>query len=354
MNVQRLGPGSLVLITGGAGFVGAAVARRLAGDGLKVRILDDLSSGSRAAVAGLDAELVVEDVRSERSMRDAMRGAHAVIHLAAAPPRPRTAREERHAHDVTVTGTWNVLSAARQAGVVRVIVASSAAVYGARPPFLLNEEMTTLPSCAEGAQKLAVEAYMKLFAARDGLAACALRLFSVYGPGQPAGDGGPLVARFVHQALNREPLTIHGDGSQTRDLVHVTDVAAAFAAALAAPGVGGRVINVGSGEGIAVRHVAAMVTDLAGGALPAPRYLPARTGEPRDLRASLAAATSTLGYRPRTRLCDGLAGCLAVVPAAPRPATPRPPPPPPKPRAVGTPLPMLFDGRPPSWELPES
>ena len=201
---------------------------------------------------------------------------------------------------------------------------------------------------------------MKLFSARDRLAACALRLFSVYGPGQPGGEGAPVVGRFVEQALRREPLTIHGDGAQTRDLVHVADVAAAFASALAAPGIPGRVINVGSGEGVTVRHLAATLADLAGGVLPAPRYLPPRSGEPRDLRASLAAATSVLGYRPHTKLRDGLASCLGIKASRPRAIhnNGRPGPAQPcredAPAAHRKPLPILFGDRPPSWEMPDS
>jgi UDP-glucose 4-epimerase len=342
-----------VLVTGGAGFVGASVARRLRAEGLAVRVLDDLSRGRPDRLDGLDVELVVGDVRSARAVREAVEGIDAIVHLAWVRPEGGT-HGERVAHDVNVTGTFNVLAAARDLQVGHFVYASSAAVYGGKAPFLLHEEVPTQPYGMEGAQKIAAEAYLRHQATQGGTAATILRLFSVYGPGQEDG----LVARLVGAALSQEPATIHGDGTQTRDLVFVEDVAVAVAAALTAPAAAGRAFNIGSGEAVAVRTIAALISDLVGGT-PHPRYVTAPHGEPRDLRASVAAASSMLGYRARVRLREGLASCLGLMqlPAPPLPqrifpegsetkmrvtAAPPPPVPPPGP---------LFSDRQPSWAV---
>jgi nucleoside-diphosphate-sugar epimerase len=305
-----LAPGSRVLVTGGAGFIGARVVRRLMADGWAVRVLDDLSTGRRGRLEGVKVELVVGDVRSERSIHEAFAGAAAVVHLAAITAPPGNAHEERLAHDVNVTGTLNVLAAAHAAGVARVVFASSASVYGARVPYLLHEDQAAQPTTAEGAQKLAAESYVRLFAARDGLPACVLRAFSVYGPGVDGrSEAAPFWARMVAQAAAGEPLSIPGDGTQTRDLVFVDDVAGAFAAALTTPGVVGRVLNLASGEAVAMRHLASLLAEIAGG-LPPSRYVPTPRGAPQDVRASVAAVAAVLGWRARTKVRDGLRRCF--------------------------------------------
>jgi UDP-glucose 4-epimerase len=339
--------GSRILIAGGAGFVGAVLARRLGAEGFLVRVLDDLSRGRRERLAGLDAELMVGDVRSERVARDAVAGVDAVVHLAWRPA--ESPREERFAHDVNVTGTLNLLAAARDAGVKRFVYASSASVYGGRAAHLLHEELAPQPQDLDGAHKVAAETYVRLFASRDGVPTCILRLFSTYGPDREEG----LVASFTYAALAGDPVVIEGDGTQTRDLLHVEDAAAAFVAALLSPAAVGRTFNIASGEAVAVRYVAGVISELAGG-LPAPRYVAARLRSPHDLRASVAAATSTLGWRARIRLRDGLAGVLGVAPPPAPPPLPThrlatvsltgthvgpPPLPPPPPVARAAPLP---------------
>ncbi len=359
-------PVSSVLVTGGAGFIGAAVARRLRTEGFYVRVLDDLSRGRPERLEGWECELVVGDVRSARSAREACADMDAVVHLAWAAP-VGGAHAERVAHDVNVTGTFNMLAAAREAGARRFIHASSAAVYGGRKPYLLHEDVTPQPYAMEGAQKIAAEAYVRLASQQDGLAATILRLFSVYGP--DSDDG--VVARFIGAAVGGEPATIHGDGTQTRDLVFVEDVAVSIIAALTAPGAAGRVLNIGSGEAVTIRTVAGLISDLVGGT-PAPRYVPGPAGEPHDVRASVAAAASTLGWRARVRLREGLACCLGMAelpapPLPPRVGAPPPPrafpegsetrlaaavaPPPPTQPQVVREGPSLFGDRPPSWTV---
>ncbi len=365
-----LAAGSRILITGGAGFIGAPLARKLASEGYAVRVLDDLSRGRRERLDDAACELVTGDVRAERAVRDAMEGVQAVVHLAAPPRRPKTPREERTAHDVAVTGAYNVLAAARDAKVARFVYASSGTVYSPKP-FLLHEDLPTQPISLEGAQKCAAEAYVRVFAAQ-GLAACSLRIFSAYGEGQDgAADDAGVVARFLYLARTGQALTIEGDGAHTRDFIHVSDVVSAIGAALIAPGIAGRAFNVAGGEAVSVLHVAAVITDLSGGLLPAPRLLRARPAEAALVRASIAAASSALGWKPKIRLREGLATALGR-PGAFRAATPAPVAAPPAVRrpsatpAHGVPVAILpqelaaaisvaplFADRPNSWEVPE-
>jgi UDP-glucose 4-epimerase len=308
--MRSIGRGSRVLVTGGAGFVGAGLVRRLAAEGYVVRVLDDLSRGRRDRLVGVDVELMIGDVRAERSVREACSEVAAVVHLAELEP-GLSSRDERLAHEVNVTGTLNLLAAALRARVGRFVLGSSAAVYGTRASYLLHEEAAPHAVTAAGTQKAAAEAYAHLFHERDGLPTCVARLFTVYGD---ARDGG-VVARFVAAARGSESLTIHGDGTQTRDLIHVDDVVQALLGMLTTPGAVGRIFNVASGESVSVRHVASLVSELAGG-LPPPRYVPARPGEPHDVHASVAAASATLGFRARVKLREGIAECLGL--SAPR------------------------------------
>jgi UDP-glucose 4-epimerase len=348
--MRAIGRGSRILVTGGAGTIGAALTLRLRAEGFFVRVLDDLSRGRRERLAGADVELLVGDVRSERSIREACDGVAAIVHLAAVAP-GLSGREERLAHDVNVTGTVNLLAAALRADVGRVVIASSAAVYGSRAPYLLSEDVAPHPATAEGVQKAAAELYAHLYHERDGLPICIARIFSTYGAHQ--GEG--VIARFAAAARAGEPLVIHGDGTQTRDFVHIDDVVAALGLALTTPAASGRTFNVASGEAVSVRHIAALVTDIVGG-MPPPRYLPAQIGEPHDVRASVAAASATLGFHARVRLREGIADCLGLVPPPRRVnwgPTSRPNA---FPEGSGTkrpPADRLFSDRPPSWVVDE-
>lgn len=353
---ETLRRGARVLVTGGAGFIGAAVTRRLAAEQFHVRVLDDLSRGRRERIDELGLELMVGDVRSERVAREAVAGMDAVIHLA--QKRADATREERLAHETNVTGTLNLLAAARDAGIKRFVYGSSATAYGGKAAHLLHEELMPHPQELDGVHKVAAEAYCRLFHERDGVPVTILRPFSVYGPEREEG----LVACFVYAALAGDPAVIEGDGTQTRDLVHVEDAAAAFISALLSPAAVGRTLNIATGEAVAVRTVAGMISDLVGG-LPQPRYIQARLHSPHDIRASVAAATSTLGFRARIRLREGLAHSLGLgeLPLPPLPqtrlgSTPPPPPPaihvtPPPPPPPSPGAPSLFAERQPSWGI---
>jgi UDP-glucose 4-epimerase len=326
-----------ILVTGGAGYLGSALVRRLVAGGAVVRVLDDLSRGRRDRLVGVPCDLVVGDVSSIDAVRGAARGIDAILHLAAPTPDARTFQDERRAHEITVTGTINVCAAAAEARVRRVVFVSSAAVYGARLPYLLHEDVLAQPTSLEGAQKLAAETYLKVYGGRSagGFATTILRLFSLYGPHQEA-DGG-VVSRFVAEARLGKPATIFGDGTQTRDFIHLDDAVSGVVAALEAPGGANRTFNLASGEPVSVRHIAALLADLGKVSAP-PKYAPARPGEAHDVKASIGAASAALGFRPRVKLRDGLVGCMTTSRSFARGTGP-----------VG-----LFGDRPPSWAAPDT
>ena len=302
--------GACILVTGGAGFIGAAVARKLVDARFRVRVLDDMSRGSERRLAGLSVDTIIDDIRSERAVRDACDGVSGIVHLAAAEPEPRTPRDELIAHEINVTGTLHVCSAARAHGVHRAVLASTARVYGDHGRSLLHEESAPRPTSSEGAQKLAAETYVRLATERDHLPACILRIFSAYGPKEQTRSSDDFVTTFVARSVAGHPATIAGDGEQTRTLVYVDDVAEAVVAALTRPGVTGRTFNVASAESPSVRHVLGCIGDILG-PLPAPRFAPPRLLDPRHVRASTAAAASGLGFVARTPLENGLRACIA-------------------------------------------
>lgn len=350
--------GSRILVTGGAGFIGSALTRRLVAEGFTVRVLDDLSRGRRERLADVECELIVADIRSERVAQEACADVAAVVHLAATAPVMSTGRDERIAHDVNVTGVLNLLAAAQRARVGCFVLGSSSAVYGGRAPYLLHEDVALQPATSEGVQKAAAEAYARLFHERDGLPTCALRFFSVYGPER--GEG--MIAQLGAAARAGEALTIRGDGTQTHDFLHIDDAVAALLLALTTPSAIGRTLNVASGEAVSVRHLVGLISELVGG-LPAPRYVAAKPGRQHDVHASVAAAAATLGFRARIPLRVGLAEAIGVIPA-PR----RAPSAPPRRAASARPLMFpegsetkipaarsapLFANRPPSWVIDE-
>ena len=224
-----------VLVTGGAGFIGSSVCRRLvATAGIeRVVVLDDLSTGLQANLAGVgDVELQVGSILDEAALRGAAEDAGAIVHLAARPSVPRSIAEPVASHLANATGTIQVLEAARRTG-AHVVVASSSSVYGATPTLPKREDLPTRPMSPYAASKLAAEAYTNAYAHSFGLPTLALRLFNVFGPRQPAGHAyAAVVPVFVDAALAGLPLTVDGDGTQTRDFTFVDTVATVIADAV--------------------------------------------------------------------------------------------------------------------------
>jgi UDP-glucose 4-epimerase len=223
-----------IVVTGGAGFIGANLSRRLREQGEAVVVVDDLSTGDLENLRELDVTLVEGTILDGELLDTAMRDARAVVHLAARPSVPRSITDPVASHLANASGTVEVLEAARRAGNVHVIVASSSSVYGANPTLPKREDLATMPLSPYAASKLATESYALAYQHSYGLPALAFRFFNVFGPLQPAGHAyAAVVPAFVSAALEGRPLTVHGDGTQSRDFTYVDTVTEVIADAVA-------------------------------------------------------------------------------------------------------------------------
>jgi UDP-glucose 4-epimerase len=297
------------LVTGGAGFIGSHLVDRLLETGWSVRVLDDFSSGRVANIAHLNghAEVVRGDLRDRALLAGALAGVEVVFHQGAVPSVPRSVAEPERTNDVNVTGTLGVLEAARQAGVRRVVFASSSSAYGDTPVLPKVETMAPCPLSPYALQKYAGERYCQLYHRLYGFETVALRYFNVYGPRQdPASEYAAVIPRFVRACLAGEAPTVFGDGEQTRDFTFVGDAVAANLLGAEAPLAAGEVLNVAGGRRVSLNQLLGEIRSLTGATVE-PRYLPARAGDVRDSLADLSRARELLGYEPRVELRAGLA-----------------------------------------------
>lgn len=246
-----------VLVTGGAGFIGANLVRALLAEGTTVRVLDDFSTGLAGNLDGLDVEVVDGSIEDPEVVRRASAGVTAVAHLAARGSVPRSVAEPVATHSVNDTGTVNVLMAARDAG-AQVIFASSSSVYGVNAQLPKREEMWTQPMSPYGASKLAAESYAMSFRQVYDLPVLCLRFFNVYGPWQrPDHDYAAVIPRFAWRAVRGEPLTVFGDGEQTRDFTHVDSVVDVLVDAVRRGFSWERPVNLAFGDCVSVNDVVA-------------------------------------------------------------------------------------------------
>jgi UDP-glucose 4-epimerase len=308
-----------VLVTGGAGFIGSHVAERFAREGFEIRVLDDLSTGSVSNLAP-EWKLVRGDVADAAAVETAIAGSELVIHLAAFTSVPESFERFGDCTRTNVLGTHQVVRACVRHGVRKLVFASSSAVYAEAPDLPKSESECPGPTSPYGISKLEGEHLLAACAETDGLAGVALRFFNVYGARQPASSAyAAAVPIFIERALRGEPLTIHGDGDQTRDFVFVTDVAEAVLRAALSPVTG--VVNVGTGVAQSVLGLADTVARLASHGLPH-RFGPPRPGDVRSSTADTARARHLLGFVASSPLEAGLEATLAWYrsrPAAPRP-----------------------------------
>jgi nucleoside-diphosphate-sugar epimerase len=297
------------VITGGAGFVGSHIVEQLVCRGEEVVVLDDFSTGRHENIAPwLDRiELVEGSITDPAVCARAIRGADFVLHQAALPSVPRSVRDPEASNTVNVTGTLQVLLAARDAGVKRVVYAASSSAYGNTPELPKHEEMPARPLSPYAAAKLAGEQYCRAFHASYGLPTVALRYFNVFGPRQdPTSQYAAVVPKFFAAARAGEPPTIYGDGEQTRDFTYVANVVRANLLACEAPEAAlGEVFNIGCGERISVNELWRRISALVGATVE-PRHEPARPGDVRDSLASISRARELLGYEPVTTVEQGL------------------------------------------------
>ena len=286
-----------ILVTGGAGFIGANLCRRLVTTPgvTQVSVLDDLSTGSEANLDGLDVDLVVGSILDADLVQRLVGGADSVVHLAARPSVPRSIQDPMASHLANATGTMTVLEAARLSGQPQVIVASSSSVYGANPVLPKREDLASRPVSPYAASKLATEAYALAYGHSFGLPTLAFRFFNVFGPLQSASHAyAAVVPSFVDAALHGQPLTVHGDGTQSRDFTFVDSVTAVLERAITSRLAHPEPINLAFGSRTTLLELIAEIESVVGGELPRV-YVDPRAG---DVAHSQADSTVLRGLFP--------------------------------------------------------
>lgn len=295
------------LVTGGAGFIGSNLVRALLERGDDVRVLDNFSTGNRANLAGLDVEIVEGELRSYERVHNAVRGTELVYHLGALGSVPRSVQDPLTSSAVNVEGTLNVLLAARDEGVRRVVFSSSSSVYGAKKDLPVDESLQADPISPYGVAKLAAERYCVSFSrVYESFESVVLRYFNVFGPRQsPFSQYAAMVPLFITAVAHDEPVTIYGDGEQSRDFTYVANVVDATLRAASADGASGRIFNVAAGSPATVNAVAETIGQILGKPVER-RFAPPRPGDILNSWANVTAAKDVLGFVPSVDLEQGL------------------------------------------------
>jgi UDP-glucose 4-epimerase len=306
----QLGLGTLapvkVLVTGGGGFIGSHLVERLVADGHSVRVLDNFVTGRRENLRDVqpEIELVEGDLRDYERVLSAIAGCQVVLHQGALPSVPRSFQDPLATNATNVTGTLNVLVAARDSGVRRVVYASSSSIYGANPALPKHEGLVPRPVSPYAVAKLAGEDFCRSFDGVVGLETVVLRYFNVFGPRQDS-RGHYAVPNFVAAMLNGGHPVVHGDGEQSRDFTYVSDVVDANLRAMRSEGVAGGAYNVGAGERTTLNELLRQIGALVG-RQPNPTYEAPRLGDVRHTQADVSAAKRDLDYTPSVSLAEGL------------------------------------------------
>lgn len=304
------------LVTGGAGFIGSHLCRRLAAEGHEVRVLDNLSTGKRANLEGVEVDWVVGDLRDGALLAAALQGVEYVHHHAAIASVAVSVAQPLFEQEVNVVGTLRLLEAARQAGVRRVVFAASAAAYGNSPESPKREDMRPEPASPYGLSKVAGEYYCRIYSEIFGLETVCLRYFNVFGPRQdPASPYSGVISLFARRLLLGQPPIIQGDGGQSRDFVYVEDVVQANLRASQVAQAQGEVYNIGCGRSTTIGELAGLLNQLLGTGLE-PEFAPARPGDVRCSLADISRARVGLEYAPAFSLAEGLKRTVAWMHAA--------------------------------------
>jgi UDP-glucose 4-epimerase len=294
------------LVTGGAGFIGSHIVRALLQQGDFVRVLDNFSSGKRENLADLDAEIMEGDIRDPQTAAQAVQGMEVIFHEAAFVSVPQSMEDPLTCFDINQRGTEVLLEAARKAGVRRVVFASSAAVYGDLDTMPLHEDLPLRPLSPYAVSKRVNELYAEMYTRSFGLEVVGLRYFNVYGPRQrPDSMYAAAVPIFARRLIDAKPVTIYGDGGQTRDLVYVGDVVRANLVAAEHPAAPGQVFNVCTGE---ETRVLDLVNTLRGffPLAAVPQFAAPRSGDIYRSLGNPVKARQMLGFTPQTSLSQGL------------------------------------------------
>ena len=296
------------LVTGGGGFIGSHLVERLLRDGHRVRVLDNFATGRRESLVPMldDIELIEGDIQSYERVHNAVRGCELVFHLAALPSVPRSVQDPLTSNASNVIGTLNVLLAARDEGVRRVVFASSSSVYGANRELPKREAMPALPIAPYGVAKLAAEGYCRAFHEVYGMETVALRYFNVFGPRQdPLSQYAAVIPRFITACLEDRRPVVYGDGEQSRDFTYIDNAVNANLLAAEAEGVGGETFNIACGERTTLNQLLQAIQGLTGREIEA-EYLPPRPGDVPHSLADVSHARSRLGYEVDVDLNAGL------------------------------------------------
>src|SRR5499427_5340512 len=304
---------SVFLITGGAGFIGSHVTERLLAEGHKVRVLDNFSTGNMVNLAfargNRRLEVVRGDLRNQKTVERAVRGVSAVFHQAAMRSVPRSVADPLGCNAANVTGTLHVLyAAAQQKRKPRVVYASSSSVYGENPELPKRESQPTAPISPYAASKVAGELYASVWSRLFGVEAVGLRYFNVFGPRQdPKSEYAAVIPRFILWGSERRPLTVHGDGTQSRDFTYIDNVVSAnlLAARADAAVVSGKSYNVGCGRRTSLLEIVALLERMLGRPL-ARKHLPRRVGDVPHTLADIERAKREMGYTPSVDFDEGL------------------------------------------------
>src|SRR5437899_10493914 len=296
-----------VLVTGGAGFIGSNLVHHLRERGDDVRVLDNFSTGNRRNLEGLDVEVVEGELRSYERVHNAVRGTEVVFHLGALGSVPRSVQDPLTSSAVNVEGTLNVLLAARDEGVRRVVFSSSSSVYGSLAELPVHEELAPDPISPYGVAKLAAERYCVAFSrVYESFESVVVRYFNVFGPRQsPHSQYAAMVPLFITAISAGEPVTIYGDGEQSRDFTYISNVVEGTILAAGAKDANGRIFNVAASAPASVNQVAESIAQILGTEVKK-EFAPPRAGDIRDSWADITAAREAFGWEPKVALEDGL------------------------------------------------
>jgi nucleoside-diphosphate-sugar epimerase len=311
------------LVTGGAGFIGSHITATLLKQGESVRVLDNYATGrvrNQEAFMKLpgQVEIIQVDIRDREAIKQAFQGIEVVFHQAALASVPRSIADPVSSLEVNVNGTHNVLVAARDAAVRRVVFASSSSVYGDTPTLPKHEGMPTAPLSPYAVHKLTGELLCSIFTRIYGLETVALRYFNVFGPRQdPKSEYAAVIPRFLTALLTKEQPIVFGDGEQTRDFTFVENVVQANLKAAIAPEANGQVMNIGCGTRVSLNEVLRIAGELLETKFSAD-YRPARSGDVKDSLADIQKAQHLIGYEPAIGFSDGLSRTLDALRASSR------------------------------------
>jgi UDP-glucose 4-epimerase len=301
------------LVTGGAGFIGSSLCRKLVKEGCFVRVIDNLITGKLSNLAGVmdKIDFVQADMGDPAVARTAMKNIDVVLHQGAVPSVPRSVVDPLTTHKHCVDATFTLLLAARDAGIKRFVYAASSSAYGDTPTLPKTEDMLTNPLSPYAAAKLVGEYYCSVFFKVYGLQTISLRYFNVFGPYQdPASQYAAAIPAFVTKIIKNVPPTVYGDGEQSRDFTYIDNVVSANLSAARAAKLSGEVVNIACGQRITVNEIIRLINKILGKSVQ-PKYEPSRPGDVKHSLASIELAGKVIGYKPVTSFGDGLERAIA-------------------------------------------